>query len=196
MSLSRVDQADLMLMDNKGRPRDLVLRLHEAGSTGLDLSPGDPLCREAAFELGRMRVELAGCEKVRDEWCKEFTEQRDDAEALVKRCADLEALCRRVIRASHHEQPGVIQEMEDYLATSNTVFGASKMIIHNGDHAQFEIDNADVAPKDRPDWPLPSFDAKDWAEAFNKRFPAVSVDDAIGWFANALMRGYDERTAR
>jgi hypothetical protein len=27
------------------------------------------------------------------------------------------------------------------------------MIIHNGDHAQFEIDNAGVPPKERSDWP-------------------------------------------
>jgi hypothetical protein len=32
----------------------------------------------------------------------------------------LEDLCRRVIRASHHEQPGVIQAIEDHLATGNT----------------------------------------------------------------------------
>jgi hypothetical protein len=70
------------------------------------------------------------------------------------------------------------------------------MIIHNGDHAQFEIDNANVAPKDRADWPLPSFDAMDWAEAFNKRFPAIPVDDLLPWFAGALMRGFDEHSAR
>lgn len=70
------------------------------------------------------------------------------------------------------------------------------MIIHNGDHAQFEIDNANVPKEQRSDWPLPSFDAMDWAKAFNKRFPAVPVDDALCWFANALMRGYDEWSAR
>ena len=32
----------------------------------------------------------------------------------------LEDLCRRVIRASHHEQPGVIQAIEDHLAVPNT----------------------------------------------------------------------------
>ena len=70
------------------------------------------------------------------------------------------------------------------------------MIIHNGDHAQFEIDNANVPPKERSDWPLPSFDAMDWAEAFHKRFPAIAVDDALGWFAASLMRGWDEAHAR
>lgn len=70
------------------------------------------------------------------------------------------------------------------------------MIIHNGDHAQFEIEHANLKPEDRPDWPLPSFDAMDWAKAFNQRFPAVPVDDALGWFANALMRGFDEHAGR
>lgn len=69
------------------------------------------------------------------------------------------------------------------------------MKIHNGDHAGFEIEHANTPLKERPDWPLPSFDARDWAEAFCKRFPAVPQDDAVGWFANALMRGYDERHA-
>ena len=79
------------------------------------------------------------------------------------------------------------------------------MLIHNGDHAQYEIDNANTPPKERSDWPLPSFDAKDWAEAFCRRFivstrdgyDTALVDDDIGlmttWFANALMRGYDHR---
>lgn len=70
------------------------------------------------------------------------------------------------------------------------------MLIHNGDHAQFEIEHQNTPPQERPDWPLPSFDAKDWAAAFHKRFPVVSEDDALGWFANALMRGFDERTGR
>jgi len=45
-------------------------------------------------------------------------------------------------------------------------------------------------------WPLPSFDAKDWAEAFHKRFPSVPIEDAISWFAPALMRGFDEHAWR
>lgn len=69
-------------------------------------------------------------------------------------------------------------------------------IIMNGDHAEFEAEHATTPLKERPDWPLPSFDARDWAEAFCKVFPSVSEDDALGWFANALMRGYDEACAR
>jgi hypothetical protein len=70
------------------------------------------------------------------------------------------------------------------------------MIIHNGDHAQFEIDNANVPLKERSDWPMPSFDAMDWAEAFNKQYPAIAVDNLLPWFAGALMRGFDEHAAR
>mgnify|MGYP001569090777 CR=1 FL=1 len=80
------------------------------------------------------------------------------------------------------------------------------MLIHNGDHAQYEIDNANTPPKERSDWPLPSFDAKDWAEAFCKIANEHGVVDRdgkpldegwmIAWFANALMRGYDEHAER
>lgn len=63
--------------------------------------------------------------------------------------------------------------------------------ILNGDHAQYEIDNINTPKEERVDWPYPSFDARDWAKAFCKVHPTVSEDDALGWFANALMRGYD-----
>jgi hypothetical protein len=41
-----------------------------------------------------------------------------------------------------------------------------------------------------------SFDAYVWADEFCKRFPTVPHDGAVGWFANALMRGYDEHRFR
>lgn len=66
------------------------------------------------------------------------------------------------------------------------------MIIHNGDHAEFEQEWADKDPKERSDWPLPSFDARDWAEAFCKVFPETDEETVVTWFACALMRGYDE----
>lgn len=66
-------------------------------------------------------------------------------------------------------------------------------IIFNGDHAEFESENANTKPEDRPDWPLPSFDARDWAKAFCKINPQIDEETMIGWFANALMRGYDHR---
>jgi hypothetical protein len=68
-------------------------------------------------------------------------------------------------------------------------------IIMNGDHAEFEREHANTKPEDRPDWPLPSFDARDWAKAFCKANPDFDEGVALAWFANALMRGYDERTA-
>lgn len=82
-------------------------------------------------------------------------------------------------------------------------------IIMNGDHAEFEAQHANTPKEDRPDWPLPSFDARDWAKAFCKiANEGYGFKDAMGqpidegwmvtWFANALMRGYDEhvRNAR
>ena len=65
-------------------------------------------------------------------------------------------------------------------------------VILNGDHAEFEREHANTPPHERPDWPLPSFDARDWAKSFCQRFPQVDEEVMIGWFANALMRGYDQ----
>ena len=74
------------------------------------------------------------------------------------------------------------------------------MIIHNGDHAEFEIEHANTPPHERPDWPLPSFDAQDWAKAFLKANESGTGDfldegTMTSWFANALMRGHDEGIA-
>jgi hypothetical protein len=72
-------------------------------------------------------------------------------------------------------------------------------VILNGDHAEFEREHANTKPEDRPDWPLPSFDARDWARAFMKIKEAGAIVDEAWmtvWFANALMRGYDEHAAR
>ena len=78
----------------------------------------------------------------------------------------------------------------------------------NGDRAEFEIEHANIPLHERPDWPLPSFDARDWAKDFCRRFIVSSrdgyntkpVDDdeglMVAWFANALMRGFDEGAAR
>lgn len=80
-------------------------------------------------------------------------------------------------------------------------------IILGGDHAAFEGEWAASGRPDneRPDWPLPSFDAKDWAEAFCKIATDLGYRDAegkpidegwmIAWFANSLMRGYDQRSS-
>lgn len=55
--------------------------------------------------------------------------------------------------------------------------------------------------RDDPNWPLPSFDARDWAAAFCEKArtnPNFATDEGnmIGWFANALMRGFDEHAMR
>lgn len=51
-----------------------------------------------------------------------------------------------------------------------------------------------------PHWPLPSFDAVDWAKEFMRLFGErrqdIDEELMIGWFANALMRGYDEHQWR
>ena len=44
-------------------------------------------------------------------------------------------------------------------------------------------------------WPK-TMDGQVWAEEFSNRFPSVPVDDALGWFANAIMRGYDTANQR
>lgn len=69
-------------------------------------------------------------------------------------------------------------------------------IILNGDHAEYEMENANVPLKERSDWPFPSFDARDWAEAFCKQHPEIDEGEMLAWFAGALMRGFDEQTAR
>ena len=81
-------------------------------------------------------------------------------------------------------------------------------VILCGDHAAFEQEWAASGrpAHERPDWPLPSFDAQDWAAAFCKVANKFGFKDTdgnpidegwmIGWFANALMRGFDERAAR
>jgi hypothetical protein len=73
-------------------------------------------------------------------------------------------------------------------------------MIHNGDHAQYEVDNINTPLKERSDWPLPSFDARDWAEAFCKiaRTHGHDIDESwmVTWFANALMRGFNEGVGR
>jgi hypothetical protein len=65
-------------------------------------------------------------------------------------------------------------------------------VILCGDHAEFEQEWAGRDPKERPDWPLPSFDARDWAAAFCKLHPEVDEELMVVWFATALMRGYDQ----
>lgn len=81
-------------------------------------------------------------------------------------------------------------------------------IVLNGDHADFEREHANTPPQERPDWPLSSFDSQDWAKAFCNQFIVSQiaghltkpVDDQeglmIGWFANALMRGFDEHASK
>ena len=70
-------------------------------------------------------------------------------------------------------------------------------VILNADHLEFELEYKDIPLNERPDWPLPSFRAPDWARAFLKLNPDCGIceDVMISWFANALMRGYDQRVS-
>ena len=97
------------------------------------------------------------------------------------------------------KQPQKCRSNEDEAAN-----GMSKRypITLGGDHAAFEAEWAASGRPDneRPDWPLPSFDARDWAKAFLDAFENgddqfLTEDTMVGWFANALMRGYDQRSA-
>ena len=63
---------------------------------------------------------------------------------------------------------------------------------------QLAIRNPD---RSDPNWPLPSFDARDWAKAFvetaaKNGHPGIDEAWMLTWFANALMRGYDEACKR
>jgi hypothetical protein len=60
-------------------------------------------------------------------------------------------------------------------------------VIHNGDHAEFELEHANTPPKEWPDWPLPSFSGLDWAEAFCK--------ETTGFTARRLMIANSAGTA-
>lgn len=66
-----------------------------------------------------------------------------------------------------------------------------------GDHVAAERDLVALPPHQRPDWPLPSFDARDWATAFVRVIEQIKPDEEfmLTWFSNALMRGYDQRSA-
>ena len=66
------------------------------------------------------------------------------------------------------------------------------MQIMNGDQLEFELEHMRTPLRERPDWPLPSFDARDWAAAFCKRHPEIDEGLMLSWFAAALMRGYDQ----
>lgn len=44
-------------------------------------------------------------------------------------------------------------------------------------------------------WP-DTMDGMVWAQEFHNRFPCVSIDDALCWFCNAIMRGYDRANQR
>jgi hypothetical protein len=56
-------------------------------------------------------------------------------------------------------------------------------------------ENGNTIGQDGKAWPQ-TFDGMAWAIEFNKRFEGVPTGDALGWMANALMRGFDEAHSR
>ena len=44
-------------------------------------------------------------------------------------------------------------------------------------------------------WPH-TMDAMVWAEEFCKQYPGFDKQEAVGWFANAIMAGYDTAMIR
>lgn len=59
---------------------------------------------------------------------------------------------------------------------------------------------SEMMPERPANWPLQSFDAVDWAKEFMRIFDKRrdEIDEALmlTWFANALMRGFDEHRWR
>jgi len=64
--------------------------------------------------------DFVAVQKLRDDWCKQFTEQRDDAEALVKRCAALEVALRQIMTlgSDSNTDAGVYELARDALGIS------------------------------------------------------------------------------
>lgn len=67
----------------------------------------------------------------------------------------------------------------------------------NSDYRKAVMDQNSTPANPAPITPLSSFDARVWARSFiehNKIDPSIARDEEtmVTWFANALMRGYDE----
>ncbi len=72
-----------------------------------------------------------------------------------------------------------------------------------GDELEAKLQLEGTPLDQRPDFPLCSFDANDWAKAFMHQHTAMGPDPAPidlevirAWFASALMTGYDHRAAQ
>lgn len=52
------------------------------------------------------------------------------------------------------------------------------------------VDDAERTGIDGKLWP-DTVDGAAWARMFVRQFPSISMDDALGWFCNAIMRGVD-----
>lgn len=84
---------------------------------------------------------------------------------------------------------GVTLDHNVHLTQSNCL----ESLLRQRDALRAEVEKLRGGPDDQ--WPS-TMDGMEWATQFHARFPTVSVDDALGWFCNAIMAGYDEAQRR
>jgi hypothetical protein len=145
------------------------------------------LSRDIRFKNMFFLTPAPGGMELADEWRKESVRHSQAAAAC-----DIESNEWELHREASRIYKKCANALDDALVISNQQYP----LILNGDHAEFEIEHANTKPEDRPDWPLPSFDARDWAKAFCKLNPGMDEETMLAWFANALMRGFDEHGSR
>jgi hypothetical protein len=78
---------------------ELIRKLGEAGSMGLDLSPGDPLCADAAFEIGRQQAIVTRMRELNSE----VIASRDALAAKLRKYGGHTANCAYTL--SHYKGP-------------------------------------------------------------------------------------------
>lgn len=126
---------------------------------------------------------------------------------LAERALDSHRLER--CRAGHGDITGTFKNGEKWAG----IYQSEVDQIETARSALAKLDAALAAPQapdDGPDgmlalalavkegkWPH-TMDAREWAKAFMAQFPDMAFDeaDAVTWFANAIMAGYDTARAR
>lgn len=117
--------------------------------------------------------------------------------------ADLQAMIRKELAAAGCSPGATVQGSEFCCSPHSQIVGVNCQLPagHDGSHQwaggstghKWDAKRSDPTPAAKCEQAQAmSFDARDWAMAFNKQFPSVSADDAYVWFSNSLMRGFDE----
>lgn len=73
----------------------LQRRFREAGATGLDLSPGDPLAREASEAMRRLIARIRELERISDEYFRMMGEEVGKANRAIAAAKELRAYIAR-----------------------------------------------------------------------------------------------------